>query len=273
VVGEWMPITVFRQSEGRFAKADAAGLAGTSGWWNSIDAGDFDGDGDLDFIAGNLGRNSLFSASESKPVRAYVHDFDDNGTQESIVTHYRSGDEAHPVASRDRLAMQMEFVKRKFPDYSSFGNATIEDVVSQEKLETATVREATTFTSVYVETQGDGTFDVRPLPDRAQISPVYDAWTGDVNGDGILDAVLGGNFHGVTPTRGPYDASYGTVLTGDGAGGWTAMSPVESGLYLDGEVRALRLLRGADGTRLLLVGRTDATLKTVAIQRGGKPNV
>lgn len=160
----------------------------------------------------------------------------------------------------------MSFIKDKFPTYESFGAATVEEIVPSGTLPSATVHEATTFETSFVENEGDSTFSVQPLPTRAQFSPVYDVWTHDLDRDGHTDLILGGNFYGVAPAQGQYDASFGTVLYGDGTGQWTAPPPVATNLYLEGQVRALRSLRAASGGLLLVAARNDAPLQLFNIE-------
>lgn len=273
VVGEWMPVTVFVQQNGRFTDQTAAvGLAQTKGWWNTIEATDADGDGDTDFVTGNLGLNSTLSASTDEPVRVYVNDFDDDGHAEPILTRYRNGT-SYPIAGRDRLAEQLAFIEHKFPTYESFGARTIEEIMPAGKVQSATVYEATTFATSFVENEGGGAFAVRPLPTQAQFAPMHDVWTRDLDRDGHADIVLGGNFYGTMPAQGRYDASFGIILHGNGTGQWTAVPPVSSNLYLEGQIRALRPLRTADGDLLLVVARNDAPLQFLRVRAPESPLV
>jgi len=267
VVGEWMPISVFARRDGRFReRTTAMGLAHTHGWWNSVDTVAADGDGDADLVAGNLGLNSVLRARPEEPVRVYVNDFDDDGDSEPILTRYRNGSST-PIAGRDRLAKQLGFIERTFPSYESFGARPVDEIVPDGTIQSATVHEATHFASSFIENEG-GTFRVRPLPRRAQLAPMYDAWVHDLTQDGHADLVMGGNFYGVTPAQGRYDASYGTVLRGDGTGNWRARPPVATNLYLDGQIRALRSLRMADGRLLLVAARNDAPLQLLRLHPG-----
>jgi hypothetical protein len=268
IVGEWMPITVFSREEGHFADhTEAAGLAETNGWWNTIDTVSTENDGRVDFVAGNLGLNAMLEAGPDEPMRAYVNDFDDDGRTEPILTRYRNG-RSTPIAGRNRLAKQLSFIDQKFPTHESLGASRIEAIVPDGTLQSATVHEATTLATSFVDNDGDGTFSVRPLPTRAQLSPMYDAWSRDVTENGHTDLVLGGNFHGVVPAQGRYDASFGIVLRGDGTGTWTARPPTETNLYLSGQIRALRSLRTTGGEYLLLAARNNAPLQVLRVQTG-----
>ena len=48
-----------------------------------------------------------------------------------------------------------------------------------------------------------------------------------------------GNFYPNEPVFGQNDASFGTVLTGDGSGHFVALPMAKSGLQLDGDARHL----------------------------------
>lgn len=263
LVGEWMPVTIFEQQDGFFtSRTEQAGLGQTSGWWNSLLAHDMDGDGDVDLIAGNLGLNARPKATPEQPARLFVKDFDRNGTLDPIFTYYKGG-VSYPMATRDQLIRQIQPLGLKLISYADYGASRVEDLFSANLLEDATVHEAHTFATAYLENQGDGTFQVHALPLQAQFAPVYAILAGDFDGDGHEDLLLAGNFSGVTPTEGRYDASYGLLLRGDGKGGFDPVQPVESNLYLTGEIRHLGVLRRKNGERLIVAARNDDSLQIV----------
>ncbi|MDH3456083.1 MAG: VCBS repeat-containing protein, partial [Gemmatimonadota bacterium] len=261
VVGEWMPIRVFRQQDGLFVDRTAeADFAKTNGWWNSVTVTDLQGDGLPDLILGNLGLNSLIRASRDEPARLYIHDFSQNGAPEQVLTIYKNG-VSYPLAGRDELVQAIPQLRDKFGSYSDFGASQIEDIFPRSELRRAEVREAYLFASSVALNSGDGSFDLRPLPTEAQFAPIYAALPGDFDGDGYTDVVLAGNFSGVPPVRGQYDASYGLLMRGDGTGSLAAVDLEASNLVIDGQVRDLALLRHADGGRLIVVARNDDSLQ------------
>ncbi len=256
LVGEWMPVTILLNKGSAFEEStEAAGLGKTHGWWNVLRAADFDGDGDIDFVAGNRGTNARFQASETEPVQLYINDFDNNGQIEQVLCRYNNGT-SYPFASKDDLAMQLVEIKRKFTNYTDFGAATIESLFTAQQLSTATIKTAYTFESSYLRNQGNGTFAVVPLPLAAQKAPIYGVALADVDADNLPDLVLGGNLYGVDPEIGRYDASSGAVLRNTG-NGFVAMGRQASGFTVPGQVRHIQTLTMPDGTLQLWVARNN----------------
>ena len=261
VVGEWMPVRVFRQENGAFVdRTEQAGLAATNGWWNSIQATDLNGDGHLDLVLGNLGLNSFLRASAAEPVRLYLGDFSSTKTITPIITSYRHG-VSYPLAGRDELIQALPSLRSRFSTYASFGASRIEDLIPRKTVRQARVLEARDFANAIVLNRGDGTLALHPLPAEAQFAPVYASLAGDFDGDGKADVLVAGNFYGVTPVRGRYDASYGLLLRGDGSGSFAAVDMEQSGLDIDGQVRGLAFLTRANGERVLVVAKNNDRLQ------------
>jgi enediyne biosynthesis protein E4 len=261
VAGEWMPVRVFRQENGRFVDRTAeAGLSGTSGWWNTVVASDLNGDGREDLVLGNLGLNSYIRASRDKPVRMYVHDFFGDGSIEQIVTIFRNGT-SYPLAGRDELVRVMPQLRGKYPSYASFGASRVEDIVPAKELKQAQVREAGMFASSIALNDGKGVFRLEPLPMEAQFAPVEAVLAEDLDGDRQVDLLLAGNFYGVTPVRGRYDAGYGLLLRGDGSGRFLPVEMGKSGVAIEGQARQLASLRRARGDRVIVAARNNDKLQ------------
>jgi hypothetical protein len=264
LVGDWMPLRVFLNKEGIFEeKKDAFGTESTEGWWNCIATGDFDGDGDMDFLAGNHGTNSRFHASPDKPVRMYVNDFDMNGTVEQVICLYE-GDFSYPLALKHDLVGQLPGLADKYPRYELYKGQQITDILTPPQLEKAIILEAKQLKSSLFVNDGTGFFTRRDLPGEVQFSPVFAMKTGDFNGDGIMDVLTGGNLYNVKPEVGRYDASYGSCLLGDGNGGFRSVPKKTSGFHLKGEVREIINLN-ADWGELFVVARNNEELQIFSI--------
>jgi hypothetical protein len=260
VVGEWMPITLFRNAGGgRLTRATIAGLEKSHGWWNRIIAGDFTGDGRVDFIVGNLGLNTRLRATPTEPATMYVKDFDGNGFAEQIVACYNQG-RSYPLALRDDLIKALPSLAARFPNYRDYARLTVSDVFSAKELDGALVRTAYTFATSLVQHNANGSFTLVPLPREAQVAPVYGILAEDVDGNGTTDLVLAGNFDGVKPEIGRMSASYGLVLRGDGHGGFTPLRTVQSGFLVPGQSRDIQRLRTPLGRRYVVARNNDRPL-------------
>ncbi|HEU4631682.1 MAG TPA: VCBS repeat-containing protein [Gemmatimonadaceae bacterium] len=266
VVGEWMPITVFHNAGGgRLARRDVPGLAGSEGWWNRNVAGDFTGDGKVDFVVGNLGLNTRLHASAAEPMVTYVKDFNANGHAEPVLTLAdRTG--RWPLPLRDDLIRAFPPLKARYLTYARYAQATVDSVFPPAERTGALVLTANTLATTLVRNDGRGGFTLVPLPREAQRAPVYGILADDVDGDGTVDLLLGGNFHGFRPEIGRAAASYALLLRGDRARcgardtscvPFTPVRGTESGIIVPGQTREIRRLR-TQGGALYLVARNDA---------------
>lgn len=236
ITGEWMGVQIFKNDKGILKPAQTKGLSTATGWWNSLAQGDFDKDGDIDFIAGNLGLNNAFNASEQTPTGVYAKDFDNNGYVESILSYY-SDNREYTVAGRDMVASVLPSIKKKFDTYGKFATANFNDIFSKEQLSGSVNLKANNFASVYVENKGGMNFEMHVLPVRAQLSPIQTMLVKDFNLDGNLDILLAGNNFGPDFMTGRYDASNGLLLLGNGNGIFSAVSNQLSGLNIWGDAR------------------------------------
>jgi hypothetical protein len=260
VVGEWMPISIFENTGGRLRRLTPSGLTQSSGWWNRVAAADFDDDGDTDFVVGNLGNNTRLKARPNRPASLYVNDFDRDGSEEPVLSMYRGGENV-PFVLRNRLIEEIPPLQEQFSSHEAYAGTPISSVFSADQLDAADVKRAHTFSTVYVENEGDGSFSMRPLPFETQLSPMYGIFPEDVNGDGHLDVLLAGNFHGAPPNLGRMDASHGVVLRGDGTGRFSAVPTRESGFSVTGEAREIKTITTTAHGPLVLVAKNDGPVQ------------
>jgi hypothetical protein len=277
VVGDWMPVQLFTNKAGTLTPrpnlvgADVA----LSGFWQCVAAADFDGDGDVDLVAGNLGLNTKFNKHASPELVMWVKDIDGNGTTEQILASKRNDDKGnpqwYPIAFKDELGKQMpSIINRRFTNYQQIAGKPIDEILDSDNLDGAEKRTVNQFASVYLENQ-NGTFVVHPLPMLAQVSKLFALSVTDVNQDGKPDLLAGGNFYGVSTYQGRYDADNGLVLynTGNAATGsslFTALPSSETGFVLQGEIRDIKPLTTPTGP-VWLVARNNAPMQLFAPAR------
>ncbi len=271
ITGDWMPIRVFTNQKGKLTetKLPIVGNTPMSGFFQRIAVADFDSDGDPDLVAGNLGTNTKLRRDDQSRLRMLVKDIDKNQTAEQIIS-YNRGDDWYPLAFKDELGKQLpSIINKRFTDYESFAGKPLNEVFESSELANADEFEVDQFASLYLENQG-GKFAVQALPMAAQVSKLFALLPFDVDGDGDLDLLGGGNFYGVSTYQGRYDASYGLILQNNtlpktAAKGqkkplFTALSPVETSFLLNGEIRDIVPIQTARGP-LLLVARNGASVQ------------
>ncbi|MGF1560391.1 MAG: VCBS repeat-containing protein [Flavobacteriaceae bacterium] len=261
IVGEFMAVRAFENKNGKLIELpETSGLENSEGWWNTIKMGDFDNDGDMDYILGNFGLNSQLKASVNEPVELYSKDFDGNGSLDPILCSYVLG-VSYPVFSKDDLVGQLSSLKAKYVNYSDYADAKITDIFTQEELKDVQVLQSKNFASCYMENLGGSTFKISALPTTAQFAPVYGIITDDFNNDGNLDILLAGNFFGTRVKYGRYDANKGALFLGNGKGGFSPVLANQSGLNIEGEVRDITLLE-SNGKKIVLFARNNDNIKT-----------
>jgi len=259
VVGDWMPIKTYENQKGKFSLIEN-GLEEFTGFWGGLTSGDFDKDGDVDFVVGNLGTNTKLRKQVDGKLRMLIKDIDKNETEEHIIS-YNRGDDWFPINSKDEMGKQIpSIINKKYTKYNEFAGNTVEDLFGDDELKGATERMVNTFESVYVENKGKGKFELHFLPALAQVSKVMVLRTEDVDHDGNLDVILGGNFNGASMYQARYDAFFGLILKGNGKGGFSPMIPTETGFLQDGDVRDIKIVQTPKGP-LYFVTRNSASIQ------------
>ncbi|MCP1380912.1 VCBS repeat-containing protein [Runella salmonicolor] len=239
VVGEWMPMTVFENNNGKLENKTAKYFdQNYSGWWNKLLVDDFNGDGKIDLIVGNLGLNSQVKASPEQPVELYFKDFDQNGRIDPILCTYIQG-KSYPYITRDELIGQLPIMGKRYPDYKTYADATLKDVFTASELEGATRLEANHLATTWFEQGPAGKFTVKKLPIEVQTSPIHALIALDYDKDGKKDLLLCGNQLRTRLRLGQYDANFGTLLHNNGNGTFSYVPQQSSGFYINGEVRSI----------------------------------
>lgn len=263
IAGEWMPISVLQLEKEQFKNiTEELGLGGETGWWFSLAAADFDQDGDLDLVGGNLGLNYKYKATPAEPFEIYANDFDENGSVDIVLGYYNQGD-LYPLRGRQCSSDQMPFIKKKFPTYDAFGKASLKEVYAPEKLEQSIHYQASNFGTTYFENESNGSFRKKILSNYAQLSSTNAIIAHDFNQDNKLDLLLAGNLYSSEVETARNDAGYGTYLEGDGSGNFEPKKPFDSGLYLQGDIKAAALIQLAGGKWGMLFAANNGRLQLV----------
>lgn len=269
VCGEFMPVTVFHNEGGKLTPHHPAGLIKSEGWWNSIDGGDVDNDGDTDYILGNLGMNSKYVATDTEPLCIYAKDFDTDGRIDPVMCYFNDG-ENYIAHSRDEIISQINVMRARFKTYRSYAETTFEKSFLPEELKDAYVVKSHNFASSYLENLGDGRFELHKLPMACQVGPIEGILIEDINLDGNQDIVLTGNSYAPEVASGRYDAIKGIILEGDGHGGLKSLTLEQSGFLNDMDGSGLTIMRDAQGGSYILAAANDNPLKVFQVSGVGK---
>lgn len=255
IVGDWMPVRMFRNAQGKFHEVQSPELKNSTGLWRRIVPADIDNDGDIDFVLGNAGSNLPWKASALEPLALVYGDFNGDSRLDPIMTSFSAGKQ-YPVASRDEMLLQMTSLRKKFKNYNTYAQATVEDILDSALLRKAEKLNVQNLNSSILVNVGNGNFKLESLPLAAQISSVAAILVSDFDENGTTDLLLAGNFFPYRTQYGPSDASNGLLLSGDGKGKFVPVSFSESGFCARGDVRGMVALRG-DGRTIIAVARNS----------------
>jgi len=275
VVGEWMPITYLINRAGKFAdETKEMGFAESNNWWFSIEEGDFNKDGKMDFALGALGKNYKYHASKGKPVDIYGNDFDQNGNYDIVLGYVLDGMQTVPIRGRQCSSQQMPSISDKFKNYVEFAKANLVDVYGKDKLDQSIHYRVTDFQSGILMNNGKGKFTLSAMPWQAQMAPIMGIQSTDVDGDGNLDLIMAGNLLVSEVETGRADAGNGMLMLGDGKGGFKPLSVVNSGLFAWQDVRSVQLLKTKDpNAMILLIGNNNERVQVVILNKKKIPAI
>ncbi|SDJ98421.1 Repeat domain-containing protein [Catalinimonas alkaloidigena] len=252
VVGEYMPLTIYRNDRGRLQPMDAATRRETNGLWNCVAAADVDGDGDLDLLAGNLGLNTRYQCSPQQPMSVYGGDFDGNGRWDAIPAYYEDGQE-YPTPPLFDLVRQIPVFKKRYQRFDSYAQTTLPELLAPVRNQVRSVARAYEQRSGWFENQGDRRFVFHPFPAAAQRAPVNDLLLTTSERDSSAELWLIGNDHSVEPVEGQHDGGVGLLLRGDGTGQWEPVPPRQSGFWVEGVGRRVAPVATPQGPLLIVV--------------------
>ncbi len=245
VVGEWMPIKFYKNIEGKFVEdTSLIDSESTNGWWYDVISEDFDKDGDMDLVVGNLGNNYKYQASEEETFDIYYNDFDQNQSGDIVLSYYNDGDK-YPLRGRQCSSEQIPAIKMKFQDYDAFSIATLEDVYTEPALENSLHYYAKTFSSVYLENTGEK-FVMKNLPKYSQLSAINKILAKDFDSDGYKDIIVSGNMYNSEVETPRNDASVGLLMNYTKEKGFQAIPSKESGLFVKGDVKDMEFIKIGD---------------------------
>lgn len=265
IAGEWMPITVLRNVNGNLERIESSGLDQNVGFWNSLSGADYDGDGDIDYIAGNYGLNSTVKFNKEHPIRIYNDDFDNNGSSDAIpFVYFKDIDGVYNEFSyhgRGDLAKELNRVRKKFSSNEMLARAPMDSILTLSEQEQAYKLEANYSQSSYIRNDGNGKFTMVALPIEAQTAPIFGILSNDYTGDGHLDILLVGNDFGAQPNIGRMDAMNGLLLIGNGKGEFESAKVKESGFYVPGDAKSLVQINVGE-EQVIIASQNDERLKS-----------
>jgi hypothetical protein len=265
LVGEWMEVILLKYDNDQFINVtNGSGLENSTGWWFSIESKDMDNDGDQDFVAGNLGLNYKYKATEDEPFEVYYYDFDNNGSKDIVLAYYNFGTK-YPLRGFACSSSQVPAIKEKFKKFENFATADVFETYGKRTLERSLNYRAKTFASTYIENLGNGKFSMHQLPVKAQFSSINDIIINDYNSDGHLDILIVGNLYNTEIETARNDAGKGLLMLGDGKGNFEAIHKDISGFFAPHNVKVMERIMIKDKPYIIL-GCNDDRLRIIKVE-------
>jgi hypothetical protein len=255
VVGDWMHPVFFTYKNHHFEEVKT-NLDKLDGWWKTVIATDIDNDGDEDLILGNVGENFYLQPSDISPVKLFMNDFDASGSVKKILTRTIDSKDK-PVFMKRDLTEQIPSLKKQNLKHADYADKSIEDLFGKAVTASSTIKQFTYATSVVALNEGNGKFAIKPLPMQVQLSSVNAILPNDINSDGMIDLVMGGNRFDFLPQFSRMDASYGHVLLNKGKGNFEWVSNTKTGIYINGQVRDIKAINTKQGKQILVLQNNE----------------
>jgi hypothetical protein len=258
IVGDWMRPTIFTYKNYHFEEVKT-NLDKLNGWWKTVAVADIDNDGDEDLILGNVGDNFYLQPSNISPVKLFMNDFDASGSVKKILTRTINGTDK-PVFMKRDLTEQIPSLKKQNLKHADYADKNIEDLFSKSVTASSLVKQFTYSTSVIAVNEGNGKFTIKPLPMQVQLSSVNAILPIDINNDGMIDLIMGGNRFDFLPQFSRMDASYGNVLLNKGKGNFEWVNNAKTGISINGQIRDIQAINTKKGKQVLVLQNNETPL-------------
>ncbi len=259
LVGDWTAPIIFKNT-GRRLTEYKSNLVDYHGFWNAVSCVDLNNDGKKDLILGNKGTNTTYKATNSNPMKLFTNDFDNNGTIEQITTRSIAGKDM-PINLKQELAKQIPSIKKKNLSYAVYAKKSFQELFTPDIVDNSLQKTANIQESIIAINKGNGKFEIQILPKEVQFSCVNTICQMDVNNDGILDLILGGNQYGFKPQFSRLDGNYGSVLLGNKKGTFSWLPYNQSGFFIKGEVKQLKIIKNKNKAVSFIAVVNDKTPK------------